>query len=89
MLFRQGMYVNHNSQLVTALEKVALKKRMKVGADPNTEFVRLKDVREVKAGLGGPAPEPFIVTPRNRPEEEEEESEYETDESDCIIVRTR
>ncbi|RYP03077.1 hypothetical protein DL765_010610 [Monosporascus sp. GIB2] len=36
---------NHNSQLASALEKARPKKLRKVEADPNQEFVRLKNVR--------------------------------------------
>ncbi|RYO76737.1 hypothetical protein DL764_010281 [Monosporascus ibericus] len=42
---------NHNNQLTSALEKAHPKKLKKVETDPNQEFVRLKNVREVKAGL--------------------------------------
>lgn len=79
---------NHNNQLTSALEKVTSKKRRKVEPDPNFEFVKLKDVRLVKAGLQGPAKEPNVVTPQNEPQDdEEEEGEYENDDPECIVVR--
>ncbi|KAI1660853.1 hypothetical protein F4813DRAFT_386263 [Daldinia decipiens] len=52
--------------------------------------VRLKDVREVKAGLKDAVSAPPIVTQRNKAEEmEKEESEYETDNPKCMVVRMR
>ena len=81
---------NHNNQLTSALEKATSKKRRKVEPDPNHEFVKLKDVRLVKAGLQGPAKEPNVVTPQNEPQnEEEKEGEYENDDPECIVVRMR
>ncbi|RYP56943.1 hypothetical protein DL771_011516 [Monosporascus sp. 5C6A] len=81
---------NHNSQLTSALEKARPKKLRKVEADPNQEFVRLKNVRQVKAGLKGNAQGPSAVTPQNEAQdEEEEEIEYYTDDPDCIVVRFR
>ena len=79
---------NHNNQLTSALEKATSKKRRKVEPDPNHVFVKLKDVRLVKAGLQGPAKEPNVVTPQNEPQDdEEEEGEYENDDPECIVVR--
>lgn len=81
---------NHNNQLISALEKAGSKKRRKVEPDPNHEFVKLKDVRLVKAGLQGPAKGLNVVTRQNEPEdEEEEESEYKNDDPECIVVRMR
>lgn len=83
-------YENHNNQLIKALNKSTSKKRKKVEVDPNAEFVRLKDVRQVKAGLKDAASTPAVVTPQDDPqEEEEEESEYENNDPECIVVRIR
>ncbi|RYP70924.1 hypothetical protein DL771_005174 [Monosporascus sp. 5C6A] len=74
---------HHNSQLTPALEKARPKKLRKVEADPNQEFVRLKNVKEVKAGLKGNAQGPSSVTPQNEAQDEEgEESDYDTDDPD-------
>ncbi|RYP03578.1 hypothetical protein DL765_010455 [Monosporascus sp. GIB2] len=81
---------NHNSQLTSALEKARPRKLRKVETDPNQEFVRLKNVRQVKAGLKGNAQGPSAVTPQKEAQDEgEEESEYYTDDPDCIVVRFR
>ncbi|RYP16427.1 hypothetical protein DL767_010182 [Monosporascus sp. MG133] len=69
---------NHNKQLTSAPEATLPTERRKVETDPNEEFVRWKDVREVKAGLRGPPPAPTSVTPQNVDEDEEEESRNKT-----------
>ncbi|RYO92532.1 hypothetical protein DL764_008115 [Monosporascus ibericus] len=76
---------NHNNQLTSALEKARPKKLKKVETNPNQEFVRLKNVREVKAGLKSNLQEPSSITPQNEAQDkEEEEKEYDTDDPDCI-----
>ncbi|RYP75175.1 hypothetical protein DL769_003867 [Monosporascus sp. CRB-8-3] len=54
---------NLNNQLSSALEKARPKKTKKVEADPNQEFVRLKNVRQVKAELKGNTQGPSSVNP--------------------------
>lgn len=54
--------------------------------DPNAEFVRLKDVREVKEGLGGPPKGPNVVTRSKKVQiEEDPESDHDSDGEECIV----
>lgn len=56
--------------------------------DPNSEFVRLKDVRKVQEGMKGITPKPTRVTRSKKVViEEEEESEHYSEDDDCIVVR--
>ena len=56
-------------QLTAALERARPKKRRKVIADPNEEFVRLKRVREVKEDIREGRRAPRSVTRQNQQEE--------------------
>lgn len=74
--------------MLTTFEKVKLKKKKKVIPDPNSEFVRLKDVKKVQEGMKGFTPKPTRVTWSKKVIiKEEEESEHYSDDEDCIIVR--
>lgn len=77
-----------NEQLLAALEKAKPKKKKKVVPDPNSKFVRLKDVRKVQEGMKGLTPKPTRVTRSKKVIiEKEEESEHYSDDEDCIVVR--
>ena len=78
---------NHNSQLTSALERACPKKRKKVEADPNQEFIRLKDVRQVKARMEEHLTRRTIITRRDEAEDEKEENEIEGFDPDCIVVK--
>lgn len=79
---------SQNSQLIKTLEIMGQKKRRKVEGDPNQEFAKLKDVRQVKAGMEGPLTRRTAVTRRNEEEDEEEEDPgVEGHGPGCIVVK--
>ena len=78
---------NHNSQLMLTLKRACPKKRTKMETNPNQEFIRLKDMRQVKARMEEHLTRRTIIIRRDKAENEKEENEIEGLDPDCIVVK--